>query len=118
MRWPTTTAAGRLAGGDPTEVRDNMARKAHWQAPNILAARRRDDKPIGGGARVGFTERPRRHSLPGVAEAIDRTASERSAASLEDLLRLTGASEATLRDELDPRSFSPAAQRLRQRRGG
>ena len=71
-----------------------------------------------GGARVGFTERPRRHSLPGVAEAIDRTASERSAASLEDLLRLTGASEATLRDELDPRSFSPAAQRLRQRRGG
>ena len=71
-----------------------------------------------GGARVGFTERPRRRSHPGVAEAIDRTASERSAASLEDLLRLTGASEATLRDELDPRSFSPAAQRLRQRRGG
>jgi hypothetical protein len=71
-----------------------------------------------GGARVGFTERPRSLSLPREQTVVDAAASERSVALLAELLRLTGASEATLRDELDPRSFSPAAQRLEKRRDG
>ena len=69
-----------------------------------------------GGARVGFTERPRPLSLQREETVIDAVASERSVALLAELLRLTGANEATLRDELDPRSFSPAAQRLEKRR--
>ena len=71
-----------------------------------------------GGARVGFTERPRPLSLQREETVIDAVASERSVALLAELLRLTGANEATLRDELDPRSFSPAAGRLEKRRGG
>ena len=71
-----------------------------------------------GGARVGFTERPRPLSLQREQAAIDTAASERSVALLAELLRLTGANEATLRDELDPRSFSPASQRLEKRRDG
>jgi len=70
-----------------------------------------------GGARVGFTERPRPLSLQREETVIDAVASERSVALLAELLRLTGANEATLRDELDPRSFSPAAGRLEKRRG-
>jgi len=71
-----------------------------------------------GGARVGFTERPRPLSQQSEQAVIDASASERSVALLADLLRLTGANEATLREELDPRSFSPMAQRLEKRRGG
>jgi len=71
-----------------------------------------------GGARVGFTERPRPRSLQREQTVVDAAASERSVALLAELLRLTGANEATLRDELDPRSFSPAAGRLEKRRGG
>ncbi len=71
-----------------------------------------------GGARVGFTERPRPLSLQREQAAVDTAASERSVALLAEILRLTGANEATLRDELDPRSFSPAAGRLEKRRGG
>lgn len=71
-----------------------------------------------GGARVGFTERPRPGAAEGDGGAVDAAAAERSVALLADLLRLAGANEATLRDELDPRSFSPAAQRLEKRRDG
>ena len=71
-----------------------------------------------GGARVGFTERPQPLSLQREQTGVDAAASERSVALLAELLRLTGANEATLRDELDPRSFSPAAGRLEKRRGG
>ncbi len=71
-----------------------------------------------GGARVGFTERPRQLSLQREQAAVDTAASQRSVALLAELLRLTGANEATLRDELDPRSFSPAAGRLEKRRDG
>jgi hypothetical protein len=71
-----------------------------------------------GGARVGFTERPRPLSLQREQTVVDAAASERSVALLAELLRLTGANEATLRDELDPRSFSPASQRLEKRRDG
>ena len=71
-----------------------------------------------GGARVGFTERPRPRSAEGEQGVVDAAASERSVALLAELLRLTGANEATLRDELDPRSFSPAAGRLEKRRDG
>ena len=71
-----------------------------------------------GGARVGFTERPRPLSLQREQTVVDTAASERSVALLAELLRLTSANEATLRDELDPRSFSPAAQRLEKRRDG
>ena len=71
-----------------------------------------------GGARVGFTERPRLRSAESEGGVVDAAASERSVALLAELLRLTGANEATLRDELDPRSFSPAAQRLEKRRDG
>jgi hypothetical protein len=71
-----------------------------------------------GGARVGFTERPRPRSLQREQTVVDAAASERSVALLAELLRLTSANEATLRDELDPRSFSPASQRLEKRRDG
>jgi hypothetical protein len=71
-----------------------------------------------GGARVGFTERPRSRSRQRVGGAVDRGASERSIAMLADLLRLTDSNEATLREELDPRSFSPAARQLERRHGG
>ena len=71
-----------------------------------------------GGARIGFTERPRPLSLQREQTVVDAAASERSVALLAELLRLTGANEATLRDELDPRSFSPASQRLEKRRDG
>jgi len=71
-----------------------------------------------GGARVGFTERPRPLSLQREETVIDAVASERSVALLAELLRLTGANEATLRDELDPRSFSPASHRREKRRDG
>ena len=71
-----------------------------------------------GGARVGFAERPRPRSAKGEVGAVDAVASERSVALLAELLRLTGANEATLRDELDPRSFSPVAQRMEKRRDG
>ena len=71
-----------------------------------------------GGARVGFTERPQPLSLQREQTGVDAAASERSVALLAELLRLTGANEATLRDELDPRSFSPAAGRLEKRRDG
>ena len=71
-----------------------------------------------GGARVGFTERPRPLSLQREVVKVDRVASERSIAMLADLLRLTDSNEATLREELDPRSFSPAAQQLGRRHGG
>lgn len=71
-----------------------------------------------GGARVGFTERPRPRSAEGEGGAVEAAASERSVALLAEILRLTGANEATLRDELDPRSISPAARRLEKRRDG
>ena len=77
-----------------------------------------------GGARVGFTERPQSRSAGGVGGAggaggaVDGATAERCVALLADLLRLTGANEATLRDALDPRSFSPVAQRLEKRRDG
>ena len=69
-----------------------------------------------GGARVGFTERPRLRSAESEGGVVDVEAAERSVALLAELLRLTSANEATLRDELDPRSFSPASQRLEKRR--
>ena len=71
-----------------------------------------------GGARVGFTERPQPRPAGGAGGVVDVEAAERSVALLGELLRLTAANEATLRDELDPRSFSPAAQRLEKRRDG
>ena len=71
-----------------------------------------------GGARVGFTERPRPLSLQREETVVDAAASQRSVALLAELLRLTGANEATLRDELDPLSFSPASQRREKRRDG
>ena len=59
-----------------------------------------------------------KYDVATVNRIVDAAASERSVALLAELLRLTGANEATLRDELDPRSFSPASQRLEKRRDG
>lgn len=69
-----------------------------------------------GGHRVGFTERP----APGWVDGVQQDRPEESAltfAAVGDLLRLTLADRETLERELDPRSISPAAQRLRGQSG-
>ncbi len=71
-----------------------------------------------GGARVGFTERPAPQRSSSQWRDRNAAAAEECVALLADLLRLTAANEATLREDLDPRSFSPAAQRLERRNGG
>lgn len=63
-----------------------------------------------GGLRVGFTERPAPANVSGAQQERDSRATS-TLNALADLLRLTAADSETLRRELDPRSFSPAATR-------
>ena len=66
-----------------------------------------------GGERVGIAGLP--HRAGGVAPAIEVGDSAARVARLSDLLRLSSADTTTLREELDPRSFSPAAELLAAR---
>jgi hypothetical protein len=69
-----------------------------------------------GGHRVGFTERPARGWMEGVQQNLPEE-SALTFKAMGDLLRLTLSDRETLERELDPRSISPAAQRLRGQDG-